>query len=561
MKKFTLFFASLMLIQIAFAGGLVTNTNQSAQFIRMMSRNASTGIDAVYFNPGGLTKLSDGLHFAVYSQSILQDKNIYSGFALLNNKEYVGEVMVPVFPTAFAVYKKENWAFSLGFGPNGGGGSAEYKTGMPSFEIPISKVVPGLAGLKQINAAYDVKGYNANLYLNGSSIFWGIQLGATYKISDAFSVYGGVRYLPAKNSYDGYIKDINLVVGSQTVNASTWLTQTGTTVNSLAGQAKNGATQLAATATSIQPLIAGGAAAYTLAQVQGANLISSAQKAQLEGGLAQLGLTPAQIGAMNMTQIQGAYNSGATQYNATSNTLTATAAQLNGTATLLGDKKVLAEQTGNAFTPMIGFNLTPVENLNIGVKYEMQTNLKLTNNTTVDNIGLYPDGAEVDNGVPAVLALGAGYQTKKIEAQLSYTMFFDKAINYGKNIRDLAVLGSTNPAVRSREINKNGYEVGLGLQFNLSKNFAVSVGGLKSKSDVADSYQSDFSYTNPSITAGAGLMWKINKSLNLDAGFSNTFYEDVEVDFTDPSLGAYKDTYGKTTMTFAVGLSYSILSR
>lgn len=317
---------------------------------------------------------------------------------------------------------------------------------------------------------------------------------------------------------------------------------------------------MAATATSLQPLIAGGAAAYTLAQVQGANLISSAQRAQLEGGLSQLGLTSAQIGAMNMTQIQGAFNSGSTQYTNASNTLTATSAQVAGAATQFGDRKVQAEQSGLGITPMIGFNLTPVENLNIGVKYEMQTNLKLTNKTAVDDLGLYPDGAEVDNGIPAVLAVGAGYKTKLLEAQLSYTMFFDKAINYGKNIRDLAVLGSTNPAVRSREINKNGYEVGLGLQFNLSKNFAVSVGGLKGKSDVADSYQSDFSYTNPSVTAGAGLMWKISKSLKLDAGFSNTFYEDVEVGFTDPSLGAYKDTYGKTTMTFAVGVSYSIFN-
>ena len=97
MKKLTLFVAMVMLVQMAFAGGLLTNTNQSAQFIRMMSRNASTDIDAVYFNPAGLIKMEDGWHFAFYSQTIFQDKNVESEFPLLNNGTYVGKVSVPVF--------------------------------------------------------------------------------------------------------------------------------------------------------------------------------------------------------------------------------------------------------------------------------------------------------------------------------------------------------------------------------------------------------------------------------------------------------------------------------
>ena len=36
-----------------FAGGLLTNTNQHVAFNRMMSREASIGIDGVYYNPVG----------------------------------------------------------------------------------------------------------------------------------------------------------------------------------------------------------------------------------------------------------------------------------------------------------------------------------------------------------------------------------------------------------------------------------------------------------------------------------------------------------------------------
>lgn len=60
MKRLTFVFALSMQLTLSFANGLLTNTNQSTQFVRMMSRNASLGIDGVYYNPAGLIKLEDG---------------------------------------------------------------------------------------------------------------------------------------------------------------------------------------------------------------------------------------------------------------------------------------------------------------------------------------------------------------------------------------------------------------------------------------------------------------------------------------------------------------------
>jgi hypothetical protein len=53
-------------------------------------------------------------------------------------------------------------------------------------------------------------------------------------------------------------------------------------------------------------------------------------------------------------------------------------------------------------------------------------------------------------------------------------------------------------------------------------------------------------------------MWKITDKLKLDAGVSNTFYQDQTVNFADPVVPSYDDVYGKTTISFAAGLSYSI---
>lgn len=556
MKKLTFIAAFFMFAQLAFAGGLLTNTNQSAQFIRMMSRNASTGIDAVYFNPAGLIKMENGWHFAIYNQTIFQTKPVDSKFPLLNDGYYEGVVNVPAFPTAFGVYKMDNWAFSLGFGPNAGGGSATFDRGLPSFEIPITKVVPGLAGLTQIDPALSVTGYDAELSFDGSSVFWGIQLGAAYRVSDMFSVYGGVRYLPSKNTYYGTIQNIQLKVADQYFSAPTWLTGVSTQVSGKANMVSAAANM----PQTLQPLIDGGAGDFTLAQLEGGGYISSTQRAGIEGGLVQLiGLSQEQVNAMNLNMIYGTYSQASPQLQQTAAQLNSVSGSLAETAGQLGDKEVETEQTGAGFTPMIGVNFSPVENLNIALKYEMKTFLELTNNTKVDDLGLFPDGAKSSNDIPAILGVGVGYNAGLVEAQLSYNMYFNKGVAWGYNTRDLAIWQEVDPTqIRVREIDRNGMELGLGLQFNVLDNFAFSVGGLYGDMGVADSYQSDFSYSNPSVTAGAGIQWKITDALALDAGFSNTFYQDQTVIFNDPDLGNYNENLTKTTMNFAVGLSYSI---
>lgn len=546
MRKLVFLSVVLLFSNLAFGGGLLTNTNQSAQFIRMMSRNASLDIDAVYFNPAGLTKLEDGWHFGIYSQTIFQDKTVECGYPLLNDPSYLGTVMVPVFPNAYAVYNKNKWAFSFGFGPNAGGGSAEFERGLPSFEIPISKVVPGLAQLSQINPALAVTGYDADLYFTGSSVFWGFQLGATYEINEMISVYGGVRYMPAKNVYEGSIKNIQLEVGGKLTPAPAFLTQASGVVSAAATASKG-------VATGLQPIVTGGGGALTLNQAQQLGYIPAEQKAAIEGGLLRMGVPQAQIDVMPITGVQGVYT-------ASGNQLTGIAGSLAATSTQLADKEVNTEQTGTGFTPIIGINFSPNEDWNIGVKYEHTTYLTLKNDTEVDDLGLFPDGDESANDVPAILGIGVGYKGLDwLEAQLSYTGYFNKSVSWGMNVRDMSSWKSVDPTkIRQREIESMGYEVGLGLQFNLSESFAVSVGGLYGNMGVAPSYQSDFSYSNPSTTLGGGIMWKISEKMNLDAGVSNTFYQDQTVNFSDPVVASYDDVYGKTALTFAVGLSYSI---
>ncbi len=540
MKKTVLFAAFLMLLQTSFAGGLVTNYNQSAQYIRMLARNASLEIDGVFYNPAGIVKMEDGWHVYFSGQTILQTREMNSEFPFLNDGFYEGKTTIPIFPNFYAAYVKNKWAFSLGVGPVGGGGTATFDNGMPSFEIPISKAVPALADLAQINPALAVTGYDLDMQLEASSVFWGIQLGASYEVNDVFSLFGGVRIVPATNSYKGSITNVAMKTAGGNIAAPTFLQGAAAAVSGVADIAYG-------SAAGIQPIIDLGGGSYTLAQLEGAGFISATQRAQIEGGLAMLGVDQSLISAMNAGQVQGAFNSAGDGF-------AAKAATLEQTAGSMADRHVDVKQTGLGFTPIIGINISPNDDWNLGVKYEHKTKLNLENNTTVDEMGLFPDGVKVSNDIPGILSAGVAYRGLDwLEAQLSYTTYFDKGVSYGYNVRYLTAQQQVE-----REIDKNYYELSLGLQFNLTDNFAISVGGLRSQNGVGANYQSDFSFTNASDVLGAGIMWKLSDRLTLDAGISNIFYEEDTVEFEDVSAGTYKESYNKTTISMAAGITYSI---
>ena len=547
MKKIKLTVVFIMLLQLAFAGGILTNYNQSAQYTRMLSRNASLGLDGVFYNPAGLVKLEDGWHFYFSSQTIWQSREITSDFPLLNNGYYKGETFAPIFPDFYATYKKDKWAFSFGITPVAGGGTAEFTRGLPTFEIPISQTKTLLADL-------GVQGYDVDLYFKGNSVFWGIQLGATYAINDKFSVYGGVRWIPAKNVYEGYIKNIQLNVGGSYVPAPAFLSQASVTVN--------GYSQVAySSANNLQQLMDMGAGSMTLAQLETKGYITSVERAQIEGGLQMLNVDQNMIDAMNVGEIQGTFTVVGDQ-------LSEKSQQLSQNATKMKDRIVNTEQTGNSFIPIIGINYSPNDDWNFALKYEMKTFLTLDNKPKADNsYDLWKD--EVNSDVPAIFTAGIGYSGLDwLEAQLSYNLYFDNRVDWGNNVNDVAVWGTVDPLkIRHRETDNNYYELGLGLQFNLSEKFAVSVGGLRSKTGVTDSWQNDLSYSNSSYTLGGGLMWGITDKIKLDLGVSNTFYQDDEkVPFSYPGypdmngnpITSYSNTYAKSAFVVSAGLSISI---
>ncbi|MBQ3677172.1 MAG: outer membrane protein transport protein [Bacteroidales bacterium] len=241
MKKIVILVSTIVMASAsAFAGGVITNTNQSTQFVRTVSRSASTDDDAVYFNPAATAHFSDGVHLSYSHQVCIQKRVTTDDFPTLNNHEYEGNVFVPAFPNLYATWKKNNLALFFGFGPVGGGGSAEYEKGLASFERQIS-MMPAMVSQMGQTMGLSATAYDVNINFTGTSILYGGRVGGSYSfLDDKLAVSLGIAAIYQKNAYKGSIKDIRLNptcaalgMNGDMIPATTFFTQVATALSTM----------------------------------------------------------------------------------------------------------------------------------------------------------------------------------------------------------------------------------------------------------------------------------------------------------------------------------------
>ena len=226
MKIFTKFalalVAAMTITTTVFAGGPMTNSNQSASFLRSIARGTSLDPDAVYNNPAGVVFMDNGFHIGINDQMAKQTRTVtstFAPFAMSNGnatKEYVGEVFSPAIPSVHFAWKHNRWAVMVGMGVNGGGGSLEFADGLASFERQFS-VLPGAISqlgqqLGQMNPAMAVSAnrYSMDMYLKGNSMTLAFNAGVAFRITDWLSVAAQLRYSTTSNGYEGYMKNIQI---------------------------------------------------------------------------------------------------------------------------------------------------------------------------------------------------------------------------------------------------------------------------------------------------------------------------------------------------------------
>lgn len=525
MKKLLLILTSAIFFPYLLnAGGIVTNTNQSATWVRTITRDASTGIDAVYFNPAGLVRLDNGFHFSLNNQTIFQSKDVTTDYRFLlpdSTKTFLGDVKAPVFPSIYAAYKIGKFAISFGFNPIGGGGGATLEDGIPMTDMLVA----------DLRKAYELQGatdYRMDAYLKGSSVFFGYQAGLSYAINDMISVFAGLRYVTAKNTYEGHLNDVELLMPEPAgwMAASDILLASANTINTSATNLNNAIT---------------------------AGLLGADDPISFELGLQlqMLGITPP-AGFTNQMAV------GALQ---------AAGAGMNLKAGLLDGQELDNVQKGAGFTPIVGVCLSLFDKLTIGAKYEFKTSIELENETAQDfifnytaaglPITMFPDGEKFNNDLPAMLAVGVNYKIiKKLSASAGFRYYFDRSADYSKKVNGEYV---ANDVV----IDKNYYEINGGLEFDITDKLVVSAGYSYSKPGVSEDYQSELSFSLPANTFGGGFGFRATENFMINLGCAYTMYSEGTKSYQHvyPGPGApvlpVKDTYFKSNLIAAIGLDIS----
>ncbi len=539
MRKLLTFVTAMFITGSLFAGGLVTNTNQSAMFTRLQNRNASTAIDAVYYNPAGLTKLGDGFYLSVNNQTIKQTKTVGNNYAYLSgtnggttSKDFVGKVSAPLFPGVYVAYNTGNLSFSAGFNPVGGGGGAKYDKGLPSFEAMVGDLVPLLT-----SQGIPTSQYSADIFFEGSSVYFGYQANVGYKINDMLSVAAGVRLVSAKNTYKGHLNNISInpkypafgaaYTGGMVI-ASDFFTSGATFLNGLSASAVSAASGLTTA-------ISGGVPATTP--------LSAMPAATVAGVTQLLGAAGISAAGMNIGTAAATLNGVAPAF---ASKATAMAVYAGSTKNITVD----AEQTGMGYTPILSANFSPVENLNIAIKYEFKTKLELTTKVK-DNMGggIFIDGTKVIADMPALLAVGVEYKPmEKLMVSASMNYYFDKNVDYD---------GSESLNVNM--IDKNFMEYGLGLEYAFTEKFRASAGWVATSTGVNSNYQNEQEYSTNTNSLGAGFGYRITPMIDLNIGGQYTFYASDSKSFNhqlgiNPILLA--ETYNKKTMLIGIGLDF-----
>lgn len=572
-KKIVLALTAIMFSgNIMFAGGILTNTNQSVNFLRNPARDAAIGLDGVYSNPAGVAFLSDGLHLGFNWQYAHQTRTITSTnplFALgaknngLTTKEFEGVANAPFIPSLQAAYNKNNWSFQFNFSVPGGGGKCEFDKGIGSFETVVGSIASFLKDKSgeinnkffQLNQSLqnfpvqlldasvpNVTGYDVDGYMKGQQYYFGFQLGVARKINEHLSVYAGLRLLYGTASYEARLNNIRVMNGADGMTLTDYFMGVN---NGFNNAGKNVATCSQLVKDNIQTVN---------------NAIDQYVTAYMNQGMTQ-------EQAMQQPQIQQLVQQGQ-QLKAVGETLQETgqnlqengqklAASAETLAPYVNGVNLKSDQSGWGIAPVIGIDYK-IGNFNFAAKYEFKTRMRMKNDsdlkeaTVISAMNKYVNGTSVPEDSPALLALGAQWEmTPGVRLNLGYHHFFDKSAHWYEHSEKL-LDGDTN-------------EYLAGAEWDVTKKLQVSGGVQLTRYGLSDAYMNDMSFVVNSWTFGLGVGYQVSDKVKLNAAYFQTNYENYDMDTPEksmPALGltipAGKNSFTRTNRVIGVGVEVTL---
>ena len=527
-----------------FAGGLLTNTNQHVAFNRMMSREASIGIDGVYYNPAGVVFMGEGNHLAINWQAAWQTRTINNDYKLFTNnvnnpttpRDFKGKAVAPVVPSFQYAYNKGRWSFQGNFALTGGGGKCTFDNGLGSFEKIVSETAMGaisLAGaVDQVankllvpgsinpdgtinpnkfvpmftsDKAFGSKGsYSFNSYMHGRQYYFGLSAGAAYKVNDNFSVYAGLRGIYATCNYYGYVEDIK--VGNMPLYQVLDPTkENAANIELSCDQAGFGFTPM-------------------LAVDYKTGRWNFSAKYEFK--------TRLRLKNKSVNQLPSIGNLDDNLKNQMNKILTGKFMQ----AGLPQEQAAIkAEQTSTAVLA----NPTVVATT-AALKQQFDSKIN-------EAIGEYADGKKIAGDIPSLLTVGVGYSPiDELRINVGFHWFDDyNATSYNN---------------RNKKLKKRGtLEFNAGVEYDVTKKITVSTGWQNTNYGLTDEYMDDKSFVVSSNSVGLGGVYHITKKLDFTVAYFHTFYNHVktseEVTLAPGKTVTYNSDYTRSNNAFAAGVN------
>lgn len=519
-----------------FAGGLLTNTNQHVAFNRMMSREASIGIDGVYYNPAGVVFMGEGSHLAINWQMAYQTRTIKNDYKLFTNnvnnpttpRDFKGKAFAPVIPSFQYAYNKGRWSLQGNFALTGGGGKCTFDNGLGSFEKIVGETAMGAIGLAGAidhvantlltpdyitpenkvdpskfnpmftdNKYFGSKGdYSFNSYMHGRQYYFGLSAGAAYKVSDNFSVYAGLRGIYATCNYYGYVKDIK--VGNmplyQVLDPSK---ENSANIELSCDQSGIGFT----------PMLA---VDYKTGRWNFSAKYEFKTRMRLKNKsvnkLPSIGNLDDNLKDQMTRTLQ---NKGLPQEQA-----------MQISSAILTDKNVVKTTAG--------------------LKQQFDSKIN-------EALGEYADGKKIAGDIPSLLTVGVGYSPiDELHINVGFHWFDDyNATSYNN---------------RNKLLKKRGtLEFNAGVEYDVTKKITVSTGWQNTNYGLTDKYMDDKSFVVGSNSVGLGGVYHITKKLDFSVAYFHTFYNHVKtsetVTLAPGKSYTYNSDYTRNNSAFAAGVN------
>ncbi len=534
MKKVFLLIAttilnSSILILDSHAGGMMSNTNQNAAFIRNPARDGAIGIDGVYSNPAGVALMPEGWHMSLNWQLAWQRRIVDTQNSFFENdannggsdtKHYRGIATAPFIPSVQIAYNKDRFSFQISGAVSGGGGKCTFDGGLGSFDAAVGRVWAGMLSpvannLNNLFSTFNLTarapestGYSSNGFLEGRQYYFGGTLGAAYKIVDKenlkVSGYAGVRFLYGMAGYKAEITDIKV----QTAQGAQSLSEH---INSISNS------------------------------IYQAGVEAAMRYATTGDARDKMALDMVTQAGQNLSEQSGEL-----------------AKYYNGVV-------LQSDQNGFGVCPIIGLD-AKYHWVNFAFKFEFRTKMNMTNSSTVKEasnltaVNQFVDGTSVREDTPALLTLGLELEPLKgLRFDVGYHHFYDRQAKktYFYSVNDAA---GNSVTVRSDEKNQllskgtDEWLAGVEYDFGKDKRWTVSGGIQTTNYGNTDEYMSDISFVTNSWSFGTGVKYKINDKMAVNVGYFQTNYRDYNqaADYRDAA--GSNNQFTRRNRVFAAGL-------